>query len=78
MHTGFDNLSFADRATVLVAEYAGDTLHTQARTLRLAPRNPDGRHYATGRHKPVRVMYVGRDVPATITYEPIRRLAPHR
>ena len=29
LHTGFDNISFADRNTVLVAEDAGDTLHTE-------------------------------------------------
>ena len=29
MHTGFDNVSFSSANTALVAEDAGDTLHTQ-------------------------------------------------
>ncbi len=73
MHTGFDNLSFADGAAVLVLENAGDTLDTQRGRYDSLHAIGTDLSYATGRHKPVRVMYVGRDVPATITLEPIRR-----
>jgi hypothetical protein len=66
LHTGFDNISFAGRTTVLVAEDAGDTLHTERGRFDslYAIRTDVG--YANGRHHPVRVMYVGRDASATI------------
>jgi hypothetical protein len=66
LHTGFDNISFADARTALVAEDAGDTLHTQrARFDSLYAVRIDV-NYGNGENHPVRVMYVGRDASATI------------
>ncbi len=66
LHTGFDNISFADRTTVLVAEDAGDTLHTQRGRFDSLYAIRTDVNYGDGRHQPVRVMYVGRDASATI------------
>jgi uncharacterized protein DUF839 len=66
LHTGFDNIAFADRTTVLVAEDAGDTLHTQRGRFDSLYAVRTDVNYANGGHHPVRVMYVGRDASATI------------
>jgi len=66
LHTGFDNIAFADRTTVLVAEDAGDTLHTQRGRFDSLYAIRTDVSYANGGHHPVRVMYVGRDASATI------------
>jgi hypothetical protein len=66
MHTGFDNISFADRNTVLVAEDAGDTLHTERGRFDSLYAIRTDVNYANSGHHPVRVMYVGRDASATI------------
>jgi len=66
LHTGFDNISFADRTTALVAEDAGDTLHTErARFDSLYAIRTDVDYGSSSNH-PVRVLYVGRDASATL------------
>jgi uncharacterized protein DUF839 len=64
-HTGFDNIAFSSQNTVLVAEDAGDTLHTQRNafdSLYAFDLNAD---YGAG-GAPQRLVYVGRDASATI------------
>ncbi len=66
-HTGFDNIAFADRTTALVAEDAGDTVHTQRGkfdSLWAVRTTADYGDPDTPR--PIRVVYVGRDASATM------------
>jgi uncharacterized protein DUF839 len=66
-HTGFDNIAFADRTTALVAEDAGDTLHTQRGTFdSLWAVRTTADYGDSDTPRPIRVVYVGRDASATI------------
>jgi hypothetical protein len=67
MHTGFDNVSFSSANTALVAEDAGDTLHTQRNAFdSLWAIRTNVNYGAPGAAAPKRVLYVGRDASATI------------
>ena len=67
MHTGFDNVSFSSANTALVAEDAGDTLHTQRNAFdSLWAIRTDVDYGAPSAPAPQRVLYVGRDASATI------------
>ena len=64
-HTGLDNLTFTGRDTLVAAEDAGDTLHTQRNAFDSAYLFDLGADYAGGA-QPIRFLAQGRDASATI------------
>jgi hypothetical protein len=67
VHTGFDNVAFADTKTLLVAEDAGDTLHTQRNALdSLWQFNVNASYGDPSTPAPVRILAQGRDPSATL------------
>lgn len=60
-HTGFDNITFTGRTSVMVSEDAGDTLHTQRNALDSA-----FIYNLRDTSNPIRVIAEGRDPSATI------------
>ena len=67
VHAGFDNVAFADAKTLLVAEDAGDTLHTQRNALdSLWQFNVAANYGDPSTPAPKRILAEGRDPSATL------------
>src|SRR5262249_4192773 len=64
-HSGFDNLAFLNTTSLLVAEDAGDTLHTQRNALDSLYMFDLTADYSNPATQPVRVIAEGRDATAT-------------
>jgi hypothetical protein len=65
-HTGFDNIAFWTKDTLVVVEDAGDSLHTQRDALDSAYLLDVRTDYANPASQPVRILAEGRDASATI------------
>jgi len=65
VHTGFDNLAFWSDHELIVAEDAGDTLHTQRNALDSMYLFDLNRDYSRGA-QPIRIYAEGRDASATL------------
>jgi hypothetical protein len=66
VHTGFDNLAFFGRHDLVVAEDAGDIVHSQRKALDSAYMFDTGADYGDESNQPVRIFAEGRDASATI------------
>jgi hypothetical protein len=65
-HAGFDNCAFWSKDSIVFAEDAGDTLHTQRNGLDNAWQFDLNVNYSIPANQPVRILADGRDPSATV------------
>ena len=75
-HTGFDNIAFWSKSKFVVAEDAGDRLHTQRNALDSAYLFDADTDYTNPAIQPVRILAQGRDPSATFD-SPLANGRPH-